>query len=276
MFQDYALVPHLSVADNVAFGLRGQPAGQRRAAAMDALDRVNMAGFARAYPHTLSGGQQQRVALARALAPAPRLLLLDEPFSGLDARLRHRLAEQTWSLLKETGTASIVVTHDPEEGLYLGDRVGILRDGRLEQIDAPGPLWDAPASAFVTTFLSDVNRLAGVVDSDGAVVTPIGVVSGGDLTPGTPVDVLVRQEGIVVDGALDGPSADDASAVLGQVVRSRPLGGRTLVLFRLDGPDGGTTVFGRTGSRQRLAEGQTVALRLDPGQVFVFPRQNAK
>ncbi len=276
MFQDYALFPHLSVADNVAFGLRGQPAGQRRAAAMDALDRVNMAGFARAYPHTLSGGQQQRVALARALAPAPRLLLLDEPFSGLDARLRHRLAEQTWSLLKETGTASIVVTHDPEEGLYLGDRVGILREGRLEQIDAPGPLWDAPASAFVTTFLSDVNRLAGVVDSDGAVVTPIGVVSGGDLTPGTPVDVLVRQEGIVVDGALDGPSADDASAVLGQVVRSRPLGGRTLVLFRLDGPDGGTTVFGRTGSRQRLAEGQTVALRLDPGQVFVFPRQNAK
>jgi iron(III) transport system ATP-binding protein len=271
MFQDYALFPHLTVAENVAFGLRGQPSAPRRAAALAALERVNMTGYAGAYPHTLSGGQQQRVALARALAPAPRLLLLDEPFSGLDARLRHRLAEQTWSLLKETGTATIVVTHDPEEGLYLGDRVGILRAGRLEQIDAPGPLWDAPNSAFVTTFLSDVNRLAGVVDSDGAVATPIGVVSAGDLTPGTPVDILARQEGVVVDG-----SADDPAAARGQVVRSRPLGGRTLVLFRLDGPDGGTTVYGRTGSRQRLAEGQSVALRLDPGQVFVFPRQNAK
>ncbi|KWK86485.1 ABC transporter ATP-binding protein [Burkholderia ubonensis] len=155
MFQDYALFPHLSAADNVGFGLRRQPKAARRARVAQMLELVGLAHAAGAYPHELSGGQQQRVALARALAPSPELLLLDEPFSNLDVDTRERLAFEVRDILKETGHTAIVVTHNQAEAVALGDRIGVMHEGRLAQWDTPYVLRHAPADAFVASFVRD-------------------------------------------------------------------------------------------------------------------------
>ena len=155
LFQDYALFPHLNAADNVAFGLQHLGDAERRKRVGEVLERVGVSALADAFPHTLSGGQQQRVALARALAPSPGMLLLDEPLSGLDARLRHGLADTLLAILRETGTTAVVVTHDPEEAMYVADRIGVMRDGRLMQFGAPAAVYDRPANPFVANFLSD-------------------------------------------------------------------------------------------------------------------------
>ncbi|RMD64021.1 MAG: ABC transporter ATP-binding protein, partial [Alphaproteobacteria bacterium] len=173
VFQDYALFPHLTVLGNVEFGLRDLPRTQRRDRALHTLSRVGMVDYADTYPYTLSGGQQQRVALARALAPQPRVMLLDEPFSGLDRQLRNQVRDETLHLLKESGAATLMVTHDPEEAMFMGDRAALLRDGRLEQIGPPADLYFAPRNAFVAAFFGEVNRLEAVA-RNGCVETPLG------------------------------------------------------------------------------------------------------
>lgn len=151
VFQDYALFPHLSVAENIAFGLERKPTSQRRVDEL--LDRVNLGGLGNRRPHELSGGQQQRVALARALAPSPRLLLLDEPFSNLDVELRRRLSLEVRELLKAQGITALLVTHDQEEAFAVSDKVGVMRDGVLEQWGAPAELYQQPATAWVAKFV---------------------------------------------------------------------------------------------------------------------------
>jgi iron(III) transport system ATP-binding protein len=161
MFQDYALFPHLSAAGNVEFGLRRLTGAERRARAAEALEKVGMGGQAEAFPHTLSGGQQQRVALARALAPEPHIMLLDEPFSGLDVRLRNQIRDDALHVLKSSGAATLMVTHDPEEAMFMADRIAVMRDGRILQVGPPADLYYAPADAFVAGFFGDINRLRG-------------------------------------------------------------------------------------------------------------------
>lgn len=153
MFQDYALFPHLDVAANVAFGLRALPRAVRTARARELLALVGLADRAAAYPHELSGGQQQRVALARALAPAPLLVLLDEPFSNLDVEIRGRLAEDTRSLLKAAGATALLVVHDQEEAFAMADRIGVMADGRILQWDAPEALYARPDDRRVAGFI---------------------------------------------------------------------------------------------------------------------------
>ena len=161
VFQSYSLFPNMSALDNVSFGLRmrrlGSAERQRRAA--DLLDMVGLAAQAKQYPHQLSGGQQQRVALARALAIEPRVLLLDEPLSALDAKVRLQLREQIRSLQQRLGTTTLFVTHDQEEALSMADRVGVMREGRLEQIATPDELYDRPATPFVAEFVGIMNRI---------------------------------------------------------------------------------------------------------------------
>ncbi|WP_323122238.1 ABC transporter ATP-binding protein [Burkholderia alba] len=153
MFQDYALFPHLDVRRNVEFGLRRQPAAERRARTARMLEIVGLADAAQAYPHELSGGQQQRVALARALAPAPDLLLLDEPFSNLDVDTRERLAFELRDILKATGHTAILVTHNQAEAFAIADRIGVMQDGAIAQWDTPYNLHHRPANAFVADFV---------------------------------------------------------------------------------------------------------------------------
>lgn len=162
MFQDYALFPHLNVRDNVTFGL-GKASGSRSAWLDDALTSMGVENYANAYPHTLSGGQQQRVALLRALAPQPRVLLLDEPFSGLDVTRRAQIRADTLQVIKQTGVATLMVTHDPEEAMFMADRILVMNEGRVIQDGRPTDLYFSPADAFVAELFGPVNRFRATV-----------------------------------------------------------------------------------------------------------------
>jgi len=270
LFQDFALFPHLSVIENAAFGLHRLAAGAARERAQAALARVGMAELAGAYPHTLSGGQQQRVALARAMAPAPRLFLLDEPFSGIDARLRRRLLEDTWRVLKESGAASVVVTHDPEEAMLLGDRVAVMRAGRVLQIGAADDLYRRPETPFVAEFLSEVNKFRGTVNASGAIDTPLGPVAAPGLAAGSHAIVIIRQQGV---GVFPDSSAPPGSLPM-TVEWVRPMGAASLVLLRRRGAEAAEPpLYARVSGKLRLAEGAFAAALVDSDEVFVFPAE---
>lgn len=198
VFQDYALFPHLSVLDNVQFGLPRGKAARARAHAM--LDLVGLLDSEQKMPHELSGGQQQRVALARALAPNPAVLLLDEPFSNLDAALRRQVREEVRALLKAAAITAVFVTHDQEEGLWMGDRIGVLRDGRLEQIGPPEELFRRPRTRFVATFLGQSDLAPGIVTAE-QIETPLGPVARPTawLPIGSAVELVVRPDDVAID-----------------------------------------------------------------------------
>lgn len=163
MFQDYALFPHLTIIGNILFGLRRHARAEAERRAGEALARVGLTHYAGRYPHQLSGGEQQRVALARALVPRPHVLLMDEPFSNLDQRLRASVRDETIALLRESGTSVVMVTHDPQEAIGVADRIILMNAGAIEQAGTPQDLYERPASLFAARFLSDFSELSGVV-----------------------------------------------------------------------------------------------------------------
>src|SRR5574341_722286 len=190
VFQDYALFPHLTVSDNVAFGLGRLDRATRARQAAEVLELVGLGGLAGRFPHELSGGQQQRVALARALAPAPALILLDEPFSNLDADLRAVMREEIGKILRLTGTTAVFVTHDQQEAFTLADRVGVLHAGHLEQLDVPYEVYHHPVTRFVAEFVGEADFLRGFVKEEG-IVTEIGTVANPGHPVGMPVDIMI-------------------------------------------------------------------------------------
>ena len=198
VFQAYSLFPHLTARDNVAFGLRlrGLGTAARIRKSNDYLELVGLADKAGQYPHQLSGGQQQRVALARALAIEPEVLLLDEPLSALDAKVRVQLRDEIRRIQQELGITTLFVTHDQEEALAVADRVGVMRAGRLEQIDAPETLYNRPTSGFVAEFVGQTNRLPGVAAHDSAQVLDSIVPLLPGSAPAGPVTVFVRPEAV--------------------------------------------------------------------------------
>jgi putative spermidine/putrescine transport system ATP-binding protein len=222
VFQNYSLFPNMTALDNVGFGLRMRKQGAevRRNKASELLDMVGLAAQARQYPHQLSGGQQQRVALARALAFEPKVLLLDEPLSALDAKVRLQLREQIRSLQLRLGTTALFVTHDQEEALSMADRVGVMNRGRLEQIAAPAELYARPATAFVAEFIGTMNRLRGVLAEGGVLVLGrvVGVQDSG-AAAGPEVDVLVRPEGLRLSLREHGEGIVTGKTFLGSVTR---------------------------------------------------------
>jgi iron(III) transport system ATP-binding protein len=196
VFQDYALFPHLSVGDNVAFGLARHERLARARRVREVLDLVGLGALDRRFPHELSGGQQQRVALARALAPAPALILLDEPFSNLDADLRAAMREEIAKILRATGTTAVFVTHDQEEAFALADRVGVLNAGRLEQVAPPYELYHRPGTRFVAEFVGAADFLRSMVTEDG-IVSELGTLARPPgLAPGQAVDIMIRPDDI--------------------------------------------------------------------------------
>lgn len=198
VFQDYALFPHLTVRENVLFGLRGMQRDKARERVRELLDLVGLSHMADRYPHMLSGGEQQRVALIRALAPKPDLLLMDEPFSNLDRGLRARVRGETVALLRALGTPVIIVTHEAEEALSTGDRVVLMRAGKIVQSGTARDLHDRPASRYAADFFCDFNVIPGKV-RDGVVETPLGVLGAPDgLRPGAEVAVYLRPRDIAV------------------------------------------------------------------------------
>ena len=236
MFQDFALFPHLTVAENVAFGLTGNKAS-RRMRVEELLDRVHLGRFIDEYPHELSGGEQQRVAIARAIAPRPPILLMDEPFSGLDNRLRDGIRDETLEILKEEGAAVLLVTHEPEEAMRMADEIALMRDGRIVQQGAPYNVYNAPVDKAAAAFFSDINVIRGRVH--GALTdTPFGQFLAPGVPDGTEVDIVIRPQHLKIDFDRDGrgpnPTPQDGIPARGVVQRARFMGSESLVEFRMD------------------------------------------
>ena len=224
VFQSYSLFPNMHALDNVAFGLRmrGVPSAERRRRASELLDLVGMTAQGKRYAHQLSGGQQQRVALARALAIQPRVLLLDEPLSALDAKVRLQLREEIRALQSRLHITTVFVTHDQEEALSISDRVCVMREGRVEQVDEPSALYSSPATAFVAEFVGTMNRVPGRAGEHGVVVLGREVAArggGGSYARGERVDVLVRPEELVLVPSAGAASVVTAKTFYGPITR---------------------------------------------------------
>jgi iron(III) transport system ATP-binding protein len=265
MFQDFALFPHLSILDNVAFGLRSLTRREAKAEAHAALDRVGLAHYANEYPHILSGGEQQRVALARAIAPRPSVLLMDEPFSGLDPRLREKMREETLAILHETRATSIVVTHDAEEAMRMGDRVALMRAGRIVQTGDALDLYRAPKDILAARTFSDLNELPARVEQ-GSAATPLGRFLANGLPDGADAIVCVRQRGVRLLGAGQGVPA--------RVLDARFLGDIALVELAVQGLD--APMLARVREADVPPQGAEIGVSIDAGAVLVFEAENGE
>jgi len=236
MFQDFALFPLLSVADNVAYGLRG-PKAAKRARVQELLERVDLMRFIDGYPHQLSGGEQQRVALARALAPKPRIMLMDEPFSGLDNRLRDGIRDETLSILKEEDTAVLLVTHEPDEAMRMADEIALMRDGKIVQQGAPYNVYTRPIDRAAVAFFSDANVVRAEV-SGALAHTAFGRFLAPGYPDGTAVDIVFRPQHVRIDFDRAGkgplPTPVDGTPARAVVERARFMGNESLIEFRMD------------------------------------------
>ena len=259
MFQDFALFPHLTIAANVAFGLKSLGREEARTQALVALGRVGMARLAAEYPHVLSGGEQQRVALARAIAPRPSVLLMDEPFSGLDVQLRDSMQEETLALLRETRTTCIIVTHHPEEAMRLADRIAVMRAGRLVQEGKAEALYRQPADLFVARLFSEINEIATRVDGT-RVVCPLGDFPAPGFRDGEAVTLCIRQRAIQMTPAGPGRRA--------RVIDVKFLGDAVRVELTVDGLD--ERLKARVRESEAPAKGTEVRIAVDPARVTVF------
>ncbi|GIX46522.1 MAG: ABC transporter [Candidatus Tectimicrobiota bacterium] len=257
VFQDFALFPHLTVAANVAFGLRRLDAAARAARVEEMLALVELTALARRYPHELSSGQQQRVALARALAPRPAVLLLDEPFSNLDARLRWQMLHEVRALLRRLHVTALFVTHDQEEAFALADRVGVMQQGRLEQLDTPEALYYAPRTRFVASFVGPASFLPGQV-TGGGILTELGTFPNDTgLSPGARVEVMLRPDALHLRPHPQGQ---------GRVVARHFRGPFTLVEVQL--PSGARLQAALSGTG---ALPSRVHVEVDPQRAVAFP-----
>lgn len=268
VFQDYALFPHLTVEENVAFGLGKKPHEDAHLRVRQLLATVGLSGQGEKYPHELSGGQQQRVALARALAPRPELILLDEPFSNLDVGLRERLSVEVREILKREGSTAILVTHDQNEAFAMADEIGIMYEGRIQQWDVPYNLYHRPANRFVADFIGQGVLVPGIVGVLNSVRMELGTLTSD--TPvecnetcahcdnGCKVDILLRPDDIV---------HDDQSKLQAEVLHKAFRGADILYTLRLAS---GTEVLSLVPSHHNHALGEKIGIRLDADHVIAF------
>ena len=267
VFQDYALFPHLTVIENVAFGVRKYGGEEIADKISHLLETLGIADLANRYPHALSGGQQQRVALARVLLPKPKLIMLDEPFSGLDTRLRDQIRDDTLHLLKQSGAAALLVTHDSEEAMFMGDRIVVISNGVTQQIGRPEEIYCKPTNTFVAEFFSEVNRINGFVEN-GKVNTIIGIIDSGNIAAGTKVEILIRPEAF----RLTRPTNQSVEFLV-QALESRMLGRSSLIHFCADGTNGEKIHFhARMPGRFLPEQNERLRLDIDPNQTFIFPK----
>jgi iron(III) transport system ATP-binding protein len=264
LFQDFALFPHLNVADNVAFGLRRWKAAERRARMDELLQLVGLDHLRDNYPHQLSGGQQQRIALVRAMAPRPDILLLDEPFSSLDSDLREQLAREVRNILKRDGVTAILVTHDHLEAFAMADHIGVLGEGRLRQWDSPYNIYHRPADRFVADFVGQGVMLPGTVDEQRGITTELGTVRGhlpDACRPGCEVEVLLRPDDVI----------HDHNSPQQLVIAERTFRGAEY-LYTLRLPSGGKLLC-LVQSHHNHAPGEQIGIRIDLEHLAVFPRR---
>ncbi|KPQ17111.1 MAG: ABC-type iron(III) uptake system ATPase component FbpC [Rhodobacteraceae bacterium HLUCCO18] len=274
IFQDFALFPHLSVGQNVAFGLSGSRSEVReRVNAL--LARVDLKDYADKSPHMLSGGEQQRVALARAMAPRPRIMLMDEPFSGLDNRLRDGIRDETLEILKEDGTAVVLVTHEPEEAMRMADQIALMRGGKIVQVGAPYNVYNAPCDRAAAAFFSDINVVTGTVRG-ALTTTPFGEFLAPGYPDGSVVDIVFRPQHVKIDFDRNGrgpnPTPLDGVPARGVVRRARFMGHESLVEFLMDFDD---SILRATVPGVFLPKpGKPLWLTVRRDRCFVFPHRD--
>ncbi len=263
MFQDFALFPHLTILANVAFGLNSLSKDDAKRTAMTTLKRVGLESYAAEYPHILSGGQQQRVALARAIAPRPSVLLMDEPFSGLDVQLREAMQSQTLELLREMRASCMIVTHDPEEAMRLSDRIAVMRSGLIVQVGTAEDLYRHPTDIFVARMFSEINEIAATVKS-GRIDTPFGIFPIKNIGEGKTVILCVRQRGVRLTEAGTGRAA--------RVLHTKFLGDAAILEVGVDGLD--DTFKVRMRESEAPLKGTEVSVVVDASRVLIFPATN--
>ena len=268
VFQDFALFPHLTILENVLFGLAEMERGLAREQARHILSRVGMEGHGDLYPHQLSGGEQQRVALARAMAPRPAILLMDEPFSGLDARLRDSVREGTMGLLRDSRSTAIIVTHDPEEALRVGDHIALMRAGRLVQHGTGMEIYQNPVDLFAARFFSELNVFNARV-ANGIAMTPLGPVTATGFSNGDQVACCIRLQDIELKSWKSGKGLQSGQA-RGRIYRRRYIGIAELVEVFVEGHDEPVRIRLRSGMLD--AEAGDVALTFARQAMMVYPR----
>ena len=261
MFQDFALFPHLSIIDNVAFGLVSLGRREALREARAALKRVGLERYADEYPHILSGGEQQRVALARAITPRPSVLLMDEPFSGLDSRLRDVMREETLAILKETRATCMIVTHAPEEAMRLGNRIALMRTGRLIQVGTAEELFLNPTDVDTARLFSDLNEILCKVER-GAVKTPLGRFPANGLANGADVVLCVRQSDVRLVRPKKGKGAE--------VLDIRFLGESALLEIGIQGME--LPLVARVRGDEAPPLGTEIGVAIEPANVMIFER----
>ena len=259
MFQDFALFPHMSIINNVAFGLRGLRRADALKEARQALKRVGLEDYGQDYPHRLSGGEQQRVALARAMVPRPQVMLMDEPFSGLDQRLRDSVRAETLALLKETRATAMLVTHDPVEALGLADRILLMRRGRLIQTGTPSEIYHRPADAEAARFFCDMNEMTGRVRA-GRAETPLGSFAAPGRAESEAVLVMLRPQAFAM--------APDGLGPEGFILSSRFIGDATTLNVIFKGLEAPLAI--RMPAAAAPRQGTSLAFAIDPAQVLLF------
>ena len=274
VFQGYALWPHMTVKENVEFGPRmsGASREERSRMAMDQLRRVQMEGYADRKPNQLSGGQQQRVAVARALAAGTRCLLMDEPLSNLDARLRLHMRDELRALVKRSGVTAVYVTHDQKEALSMADRVAVMNAGHIVQVGTPTELYDRPSTRFVADFLGEANFIDGTLGRPGVVETPAGEIgyAPGNVDAGNDVTCCIRPERIVIE---TGEGATDDNVVSAKIVSNTYLGEMRQFACRLTrAPDLLWRVSMLAHEAPAVAEGDEVRLRFAPAHCVLVAR----
>jgi iron(III) transport system ATP-binding protein len=272
VFQDYALFPDKTVFDNVAYGLRArrlsEPDIKRKVG--DALDRVDLTGLGDRHPAALSGGQRQRVALIRALVIAPDVLLMDEPLSNLDAKLRHQVRDTIMTLQREAGITTIFVTHDQDEALAMSDRIGVMHDGRLEQVGTPGEVYRDPRTAYVADFVGAANILTVTVPTHTDPTKPVTIALDGVAITARTLSPLQAGAAKLVLRPEDIGLPRDGGGLRGTIQRRQYLGASTSYSVAL--PSGLWLAVERTGpGHDALATGDTVSLSLDPSRALVVP-----
>lgn len=266
MFQDFSLFPHLTVSGNVAFGLTKMRANEREQRITEVLEQVNMIQLMDTYPHTLSGGQQQRLALARALAPRPAVMLLDEPFSGLDQGMRIQIREETLGILKVSGAATLLVTHDADEAMFMADRILIMGPtGILLQEGTPDDIYRLPTHPFVASLFGQVNRLSGVVFNE-EVATPLGIFPALGYEDGCELDIIVRPDGIKL-------SEGGKYGVPVEVINARPVGPSTFVRFCTSVQNTSVQEFHcrQVGAFSTTSDSKIKAI-VEPESIFIYRR----
>jgi len=261
MFQDFALFPHLSIIDNVAFGLVSLGRREALREARAALKRVGLERYADEYPHILSGGEQQRVALARAITPRPSVLLMDEPFSGLDSRLRDVMREETLAILKETRATCMIVTHAPEEAMRLGNRIALMRKGKLIQVGTAEELFRNPTDVDTARLFSDLNEISCKVER-GAVKTPLGRFPANGLANGAEAVLCVRQSDVRLVRPKKGKGAE--------VLDIRFLGESALLEIGIEGLE--QPLVARVRGDEAPPPGAEIGVSIEPASVMIFER----